>query len=162
MRLQKRLWAWEPDDRRCTSQWCGKKTLGWASMAQEKAEPHISLPVHSLPQVPASLSVQPIDERMTSESLPQLEGFDASNQACSRGLLQSQPGHTDPTLTCPVNWGRPSPQVLQAPSSKSGACSHPDPSLLSELRGCKYQCRHSQVSGNSPSCFRHPTTQQPD
>lgn len=44
-------------------------------MAQEKAEPHISLPVHLLPRVPASLSVQPTDERMTSESLPQLEGL---------------------------------------------------------------------------------------
>ena len=44
-------------------------------MAQEKAEPHISLPVHSLPRVPATLSVQPTDERMTSESLPQLEGL---------------------------------------------------------------------------------------
>lgn len=67
MRRQKRLLAWELDDNVYITAGRGENPrLSLRGPGEGRT---------SLPWVPASLSVQPIDERMTLESLPQLEGL---------------------------------------------------------------------------------------
>lgn len=73
MRLQKRLLAWEPDDRDVYTTVKGE-TLGLSLHGPGEGRTPISLPVALLPW-PQLLSVQPIDERMTPESLPQLDSL---------------------------------------------------------------------------------------
>lgn len=76
----------------------------WTEPPRSRRRPNpTSLPVLPLPRAPASSSVEPMDERMTLESLPQLEGLMLLTKPPGTGLLHSQPGCTDLTLTLPVN-----------------------------------------------------------